>query len=149
MGHHIASVSFSSAAAGPVFALVHPGGLLTGPARIAHLGIEALQDIEVRIRFARYDTKASSGSKLTTSPMLDGAGSSLCEVRTGNVAWPAGTPNLTAPARCCTRGPRASDSPFESGNFTLAPNHTLVIETLDAVPSAASYPLTFVIAWEE
>lgn len=149
MGHHVAAIPFSSAVAGPVFALVHPGGLLVGPARITRIGIEGLQDIEVRLRIVRYPSKASNGTEFTSSPMTDGGASAVCQIRTGTVAWPVGSPNLAAPMRRSTRGAHAAGCAFEDGALTLAPNRTLVVETLDPVPSAAVYPLTFVIAWEE
>lgn len=149
MGHHVAAIPFSSAVAGPVFALVHPGGLLVGPARITRVGVEGLQDVEVRLRLARYSSKVTNGSELASSPMTDGGASAVCQIRTGAVTWPVGTPNLDAPMRRSTRGAHAAGCAFEDGVLTLAPNRTLVVETLDPMPSATAYPLTFVIAWEE
>lgn len=149
MGKHVVSVPFSSALAGRVFALVHPGGLLATPAQILHLDVDGPQDVAVRVKISRFSSKASGGSLVASAPFADGASAASCEVRTGGVSYPAGDPAMSVMALCRTRGPCTTVDLFGSGSFTLAPNRTLVLETLDAVPSSTSFPLTFKLIWDE
>lgn len=149
MAKHVCSVPMQSKTFEKVFALVHPGGLLATPVTVLYLALEGAQDAEVRIRISRHASKASGGDEQPSSPLSDGAAAAKCKILTGNVSWPLDAPSLSAPDRCCTRGQRSSGWVLDGGSFTLAPNHTLVVETLDRVLSADTYPLTFVIGWDE
>lgn len=149
MARFVATIPLAVANAGKVFALVHPGGILSSPFAPMRLGLNGGQDVEIRIRISRHSTKAAGGTLRASSPMADGGSAAKLEIRTDSVSWPSDEPQIAVPDICRTRGARGEASLFENGHFTIAPNRTIVVETLDPIPSAAVHPLTFVLIWEE
>lgn len=148
MGRRVATIPWTSAGTGPVFALVHPGGLLAGPIKILRLGVEGAQHLELRVELARHTVKATGGIQVLTRALIGDGSNGLGIVLRALGVWPA-SPELVVPDRCSTRGPQVGCA-LASGLFWLAANQTLVVSLLDAVPTAAlGQPLTFVLEYDE
>jgi hypothetical protein len=148
MGRRIAKVEWASAEAGPVLAVVHPGGiLLTTPIVVHGLEIAHASELELRVELRRYAAEATAGTVLATYSLADDGTSGKAVVRYGQVTWPGGSPNLVEPARLSSRG--ALRSFMGAGALKIENDHTLVLWLLDAVPFAASHPIAFYVDYED
>lgn len=148
MGIYVSTVQWASIQAGKVLALVHPGGLFSSSITIKSVTLEWSSDHELRVKLSRYNTKATGGALAGSAPFVDNASSSSIETRFGAVSWPDNL-TLSWPMRIRPYDEMANHELIASGELTLAPNHTLVLEVLDAVPFAANAPMTWRIAWKE
>lgn len=148
MAIYVSAVQWLSPNAGKVLALVHPGGLFSSSVTIRSIAIEWISSHDLRIKLWRYNTRATGGALAGSSPFVDNASASTIECRFGAVSWPD-NPVFSWPMKVRPWDEMANHTLVASGALTLAPNHTLVLELIDAVPFARKTPLTWRIAWNE
>jgi hypothetical protein len=148
MPRYVASIEYSSLVAGKVFAAVHPGGVLSSAYTIAYLGVWGAQETRVRVMVTRYATKATGGILCSLLPLIFTSSAPSLEIRKGEVSWPVNS-HFAFPDQCRTDESNLGIALFNDGQFKLSPNHTMVVETLDPIPSSVNSPLVFNLIWDE
>jgi hypothetical protein len=132
-------VSFDPSTAGNAVAIVHPGGTPLGHLFLRAFDVDGASNALIGVRVRRYPTKPTGGTTNSSYSFLDGAPASFAQVVTGASVWPASTASFDITTRAMTRSsggglvvPTANAS---GGALTIAPDHSLVLETLDADPN--------------
>lgn len=148
MATRIVMVPWALATPGDVFALAHNGALLAAPLTNIMIAMHCTQSYELRVQVKRYNSLPSAGDKAAPMSLADQSPGTGGEVYLPGFTL-AGSPVLTIPDRCCSRS-MAPHGILTDGSLGLARTHSLVLELLDEVPSAArGTPLQFVVRWDE
>jgi hypothetical protein len=129
-------VTFSPATPAKAVALVHPGSPQTGSLLFRGFDVIGQSEALVRFRLSRHPSEATGGTSNTTQSFLDGAPASYAQVLSGSPTWPVDVASFSIVTHTMTRasagGLVVPTNNASNGALTIGPDHSLIIESLDA-----------------
>jgi hypothetical protein len=140
---YTSTITIDPSATGNKIALVHPGGSQVGSLYFQGFDLIDGRANGTHFRLNRHSSKATGGDTNTAYSFLDGAPASFAEVRSGNVTWPVDASTFPADAFADARGAGGGVAiptrNAAAGALTIAPDHTLTLELVNADMRLSSY----------